>query len=297
MSTQIVVPKSQALDELNQKLAVLVEQAKSIEIKDAVTRIAAAGVRTGFKAYIEAVKLQTGGEIASTKEKLDRLKQDQTVLLAPAMLWIATLDDKDAAFRQEERRQAQIEEDLKNAQLRAETERRAAEERKERERIAAEERAERERIAEEELKERQRAAAAAQKAGDIGKREAERLKKEAQAEAERELKRAAEAEDKERELAASAAREAAANAPTVKVKPNIASVAGAPKNQTFYYAEVTDPQAIIRAYETAKDPVRIAFLRRFIQVNEQEVGRYIRELKDVAKATKELPGCKFSSRG
>ena len=69
------------------------------------------------------------------------------------------------------------------------------------------------------------------------------------------------------------------------------------KSQVYYYGEVTDPQAIIRAYETAKDPVRIAFLRRFIQVNEQEVGKFARDTKDPKKCAELLPGVKFTSKG
>jgi hypothetical protein len=98
-------------------------------------------------------------------------------------------------------------------------------------------------------------------------------------------------------LADKQAADAIAHPPTVTVKPNITSVAGAPRAQVYYSSEVTDPQAIIRAYETAKDPVRIAFLRRFIQVNEQKVGEFARETKDNKKAAELLPGVKFTSKG
>ena len=282
--------------EVEKGLATLRQQAEAIVVTNQQDYIEAVQIKNAVNSYIKDVKAKLGPGIASAKDHLDFLKNEMAKYITPAEQIAQTVESKRIRWAEEEKRKAEAEERRINEERRIEAERVAAEERKERERVAAEERAERERVAEEERKERLRAAEAAKRAGDIGKREADRLKKEAEAEAERERQRAAEAEKREKARAAEDAKKAAENVQTVTVKPAVPVVAGA-KNQTFYFAEVTDPQAIIRAYETAKDPVRIAFLRRFIQVNEQEVGKFARDTKDPKKCAELLPGVKFTSKG
>ena len=103
-----------------------------------------------------------------------------------------------------------------------------------------------------------------------------------------------------RELAAKQAEETAANVPEVHVAPNLPKGAGLPKNQTYYSAEVMDPNEILFAYDEAirkDDRNRAAFLSRFVTVDEQEVGAFARETKDNAKVEAALPGVEASSKG
>jgi hypothetical protein len=171
---------------------------------------------------------------------------------------------------------------------RLEAERVAAEQRK----IAEAQAAEARRLREKELEIQRRE-------GEITKKEVERQKRIAEEDAKRAKAQAAAEEQAARELAARQAEEAARNTPQVIVKPNIPTVAGV-KSQVYFFAEVTVSYAIINDFIEATrrgDTERMNFLRRFITVNEQEVGKFARDTKDNAKASSLLPGVKFTSRG
>lgn len=262
------------LDRLNQRLAEL--KAKSeLAIVDSDTLILSAQAKLDFENYIRSVEAHFEPELAPAEETVARCKLAMSQLVTPVKGWLKALVDRQKNYHAEEKRKAEAEQRRINEEARMAAAKKAEEERKERERQADIDR-----------KAREKEIEAQRKAGEIKTREAERLRKEAAAEAEREKQRAAQD-----------AVLAAADVPVVTVLPNLPKGAGLPKNQTYYYGFVEDPQAIIRAYETAKDPVRIAFLRRFIQVNEQEVGKFARDTKDNEKAASLLPGVTFSSKG
>lgn len=278
-NAEIVVPKSDALKQLHERLGELVSQAQSIVVKDQMSYALAASIRTGFKSYLDAVKFQTGPGISEAKERLDRLKQEESIFLNPGKESLLQLDGKMFAFREEEKRQAKVEQDRKNAELRRQQEEKAEADRLEGIRIAA--------------AEKKRKMAEIQHfldTGKIGKREAAR-----------QLKAIGEHAQAAIEEAAAAHEEALkAPPPTVTVKPNIPTVAGAPRNQTYYTATVDNEQAIIDAFCQAivdKDEPRARFLRRFLQANEAEIGKFARDTKSSEKATALLPGVVFSSRG
>jgi hypothetical protein len=272
--TQALAHGNKALDKLNERLAEL--KAKSeLAITDQQSLLASAQTKLEFEQYLRAVEAHFEPELAPAEETVARLKLSMSSLATPVKGWLKALVERQRNYQAEEKRKAEAEARRINEENRAAAARKAEEERKERERQAEEDR-----------KAREREIDAQRKAGEIKAREAEKLKKEA-----------AEQEERERQRAAADAVTAANSAPEVKVQPNLPKGAGLPKNQTFYFAEVTDPQATIRAYETAKDPVRIAFLRRFITVSEQEVGKFARETKDNEKAASLLPGVRFTSKG
>ena len=260
--------------EVEKGLITLRHQAESIVVNNQQDYIEAVQIKNSVNAYIRDVKAKLGPGIASAKDHLDFLKNEMAKYIGPAEQIALTVETKRIRWAEEEKRKAEAEERRINEERRIEAAR-----------IAEEERKERNRIAEEQRKQVEKDAEAARKAGEIGKREAERLKK-----------AAAEAAEREKVRAAEDAKMAAADVQEVTVKANVPTVAGA-KNQTYYFADVTDPMAIIRAYETAKDPLRIAFLRRFIIVDEKAIGQFARDTKDNAKCSALLPGCKFTSRG
>ena len=276
-STEIALSKSQALAELNRKLEALAKAANDLVVKigDPGSYTAAAGLRTSLKAVEDAVKFQTGPRVAAAKEELERAKQEEATFLGPAKTILAIVDGKMTAYREEEKRQAKIEQDRKNAELRRQAQLKA-----EQDRIDAEKQATAFR------KQQTDEINAKLKAGEIGKREAARL-----------LKLAGAGEEAAKQEAAAREEEAKNAPPQIEVRPAVPVVAGAPRNQTYYFAEVTDENAIVREFVNATKPERRGFLRQFIQVNEAAVSKFARDIKDSAKAASLLPGVKFSSRG
>jgi septal ring factor EnvC (AmiA/AmiB activator) len=294
MSQLANLPQEQdaAIAELNRRLGELKVKAE-IEIVDQQSLLASANAKLDLESYIKSVDAHFAPEV----ERASRIKITMAALMSPAKDWLKSLVGRQRDFAAEEKRKAAEEERRINEEARAAAAVIAAAEQAERDRIAAEERraaelqaARNKRIRDAEIEE-------ARKAGVVNKREADKLKKAAEEQAARDRQAAAKAEQREKARAAEDAKTAVANAPVVTVTPDLPRGGGLPRNQTFYFAEVTDSQAIIRAYETAKDPVRIAFLRRFIQVNEQEVGKYSRDTKDPEKVMAQLPGVKAWSKG
>jgi len=209
------------------------------------------------------------------KAALDALSQIYTnhegkaeAIDGPLKTWVQS-------FEAEETKRAQQEQDRINA---------------ENARIVAEkaeaERKQREQEAEEKKKERVAEIKAAQKRGEIGKREAAKLMREVGADAEAAIEQAA------------ADAEIAKNTPPpqVTVKPNIPKQAGVPSRKN-YKAELKDPEAIIAAYvRTFAKPVdleRRIFLRKFIMINEQKLGEEARDTKDSKKMAALIPGVRF----
>lgn len=81
----------------------------------------------------------------------------------------------------------------------------------------------------------------------------------------------------------------------VAVAPALPKVPGI-KNQTYYKCSVFNAALIIERFVKG-EPAEREFLRRFITVDEQEIGKYARELKDPKAAEKAVPGCRFWSEG
>jgi hypothetical protein len=181
------------------------------------------------------------------------------------------------SFETEEKRRAKVEEDRREQERLKAAQEKADAERKERERLAKVEKDKK--IAD--IK-------AAQKLGEIGKREAARLLREAGASEEAAIEQAA--------ADAEAAVEAAKNAPREQVKPDLRPMAGVP-SRTNYKAQVTDANLLIEAYiRTFAKPVdveRRIYLRQFITINEQRVGEEARKMKDSKKMATLIPGVRF----
>jgi DNA repair exonuclease SbcCD ATPase subunit len=260
---------------LDNILTSLTERERGLTVTDQQSYTAAANFILEANSYVKDVGAKLDPGINSAKTHLDFLKNQKAGYVEPVKRLAQLVKERCETFRANEKARAEAEqrrlqeaEDRKR-QTKSEEDRRAAEAE------AATKRAEAVKQINADLK-----------AGIIGKREAAKRLKEAGAEAE-----AAKAT-----AAAVAEEQAQASPPVVRVAPSIPVVAGV-KNQTYYGADLTDGQAIIRAYETAKDPIRIAFLRRFIQVNEQEIGKFARETKDPEKVMELLPGVRAWSKG
>ena len=276
-STELVKNGNESIEQLNRRLSEL--KAKSeIAIVDNATLVQSAEAKLEFESYIRSVEAHFEPELAPAEETVARCKLAMSQLISPVKGWLKSLVERQRNYQAEEKRRTEAE----ARRIREEAILAAA-------RKAEEERKERERQADIARKAREKEIEAQRKAGELKAREADKLRKEAAAEAEREKVRAAQD-----------AVLAAADVPEVKVLPNLPKGAGLPKNQTFYYAEVTNSAQIIAAYNQAliqSNLERQRFLSRFIQVNEQEVGLFARQTKDNDKATALLPGVKFTSKG
>jgi hypothetical protein len=137
------------------------------------------------------------------------------------------------------------------------------------EKKAAEDKAERERLAKIEKDKKVKEINAALKRGDIGKREAAKMLREAGAYAEAAIEQAA---------ADAEAKVQAVKDNPVTVRPNIQAVAGVPST-THWKFRVLDADRIPRSYMTP---------------NEVKIGAQVRFLKDKAKAEAEIPGIEVS---
>lgn len=259
-------------------LEILRERTAAIVVSSQQEYITAAQVLADLKAYVKDCKRKRDDEIEPLKNDLDRKKNEWATYIAPAETLVLEVSGKTDAYKQEEKRQAQVEQDRKNAELARQAREKADADRKESERQAAE--TKRKRVAEinGQLKRK-----------EIGQREAARL-----------LKLAGADEEAAKENAAAAAEEAKnAPPPMVSVKPNIPTVAGV-KNQTYYFGEIESPNTILLKYDTAilrGDVKRYIFLRQFLSVSETAVGKFARDTKDNDAATKQLPGVRFWSKG
>lgn len=212
--------------------------------------------------------------IASAKEHLDFLRNQKSQFTDRWTQHILAGTLKTQSWAEEEKRAAKVEADRVNAELARQAQEKADADRRESERIATENRK-----AQEAEIERQR------KSGELKKREADRLAKEAR-----------EREEEERKRAAVAAEQAkAAPPPRVEVKANIPAVAGV-KNQTYWTATVKNEDALIDAFHDATGERR-AFLRKFVMVNQMEVGAHARKTKNNTQTEADIPGCEASSRG
>lgn len=183
-----------------------------------------------------------------------------------------TLKIKVKEVEAEEKRRAEIEAARINRERIEAAEKKAKEEREERERLA---KIEKDRKIGE--------IRGALKRKEIGKREAARMLKEAGAIEEARLAEASADAD---------AQVQAVKDNPVKVEADIPKVAGVP-SRTNYKAEVKDEDLIIDAYVRAvvkEDTERAVYLRKFIAVDEQEIGSEARRVKDPKKLESLIPG-------
>jgi hypothetical protein len=238
------------------KLAKLKASAETMQVVDAQTYAIACTIAVDVRAEIKAIGFALDPGIESAKRHLDELRNQKKTFLDRLTPIIDIATRKAEFWKSEERKKAQAEQDRINEERRkqaaqdAETERRAAEQRIEAER-----------------KERERMLAAAQKSGEIGKREAERLKKEAAAQ-----------EAIEKQKAKEAAQFAAANVQEVKVAPSVPKVAG------------------IKARVNWKFIIRNESLipRIFLRADEVAIGAMVRNTKNKVEAEKKCPGIEVS---
>lgn len=184
--------------------------------------------------------------------------------------------DKVRAYEVEEKRRA-------DELTRQENERREREAKAK----AEQERRDREREAKEKRDARVKEIKAMEKKGEIGKREAAKLMREAGALEEAAIEQAAADAD---------AKIQAVKDNPVEVKPNTIAVAGVPST-VHYKAEVKDPVALLFSYVAtfAKPPdlVRRAYLQQFITIDVQRLGLEARTVKDSKKLAAQIPGVRF----
>lgn len=226
-------------EQLEKELTALKFSLEAIVVNDAPSCLTAKTGMRQVRDYMKRVHVAFDPFVLLAKKNLEAARDELNKHLLTAQFIDDALAVKVKAFEDEERRLAKIEEDRKNAELRAAAARKAEEERLERNRLADIERKERERQAEIERKEREKELARQREAGEINKRELERQRKIAAEKAEQDKKEAAEAQAREKERAAKDAVVAAANVHEVKVEPMIPKVAGVPSRRN-YAARVID---------------------------------------------------------
>lgn len=246
MSTSMVKPEVQAIES---SLVMLRARAEAILVRDAESYAAACQVALDGRAYIKRVGFELDPGIASAKDHLDLLRNQKAKFVEPAKQIVEVAAQKAEQWKAEERRKAEQEQERINAQRRAEAAREAAEQRKRDEAAALEAK-----------KLRDAQIAEAQKAGEMGKREAARLAK--QAEEERLAAMA---------LAAKQAAETAANVQEVKVAPSVPKVAGIRARVNWKF----------RIVDASKLP------RKYLMPDEVAIGQFVRELKQKGEV---LPG-------
>src|SRR5580698_10253390 len=200
MSTQMVKPEVA----MESSLAALRSRANAVKVWDAESYAAACQIALDGRAYIKRVGFELDPGIASAKDHLDLLKNQKAKFVEPAKQIVEVAAQKAEQWKAEERRKAEAEAERINAERRREAARLSEEQRKRDDAAAAEAKKLRDAQIEE-----------ARKAGEIGKREAARLAKQAE-----EDRLAAEA------LAKKQALEDVSSVQDVKVAASVPKVAG-----------------------------------------------------------------------
>ena len=252
---------------ITDKVALLRSEAEAIAVinQDDYTR--ALTFVKGVRAYKKDVGFKLDPGIHSAREHLEFLREEKAKHIRPFDEIDKAVSARAATWREQERLAAEAEQKRLN-----EERQRQAREDAERGRIAAE------RDAEAQRKQREKEIEQARKAGEFGKRDANRLAKEAAAQAEI---------DKQ---AARAAEETARVVKEVKVKPAIPKMAGIKgrTNWRWSWQEHGENQLLDSFRENMS-------LRPFVQANEQKIGVMVRAKKDKQKAETECPGIEVYS--
>lgn len=244
MSEQVV-----RVQQIETALGLLKHRAESIVVADSDSYAAACQIALDGRAYIKSVGFELDPGIASAKDHLDLLKNQKAKFVEPAKQIVEVAAQKAESWKAGERRKAEQEQERINAQLRAEAARIAQEEQRKAEAAAAEAKKLRDAQIEE-----------ARKAGEIGKREAARLAKQAE-------------EDRlaAQELARKQAAETAANVQEVKVAPSVPKVAGIRARVNWKF----------RIVDASKLP------RKYLMPDEVAIGQFVRETKQKGEV---IPG-------
>lgn len=250
MSTQSVsIIETKAIES---KLELLKRNAEAIQVVDGQTYTLACHIAVDVRAEIKAIGFALDPGIESAKRHLDELRNQKKSFLDRLTPIIDIATRKAEFWKSEERKKAQAEQDRINEERRKEAIRMAEEERK-----AAEARAE------EERKQREKELKAAQRSGEVSKREAERLRKEA-----------IEREAKEKRIAAEVAIAQASNVQEVKVAPAVPKVSGI-KARVNYKFEIVNPNEVDRA---------------FLMPDSVAIGEKVRRDKNPEKSQMEIGG-------
>src|ERR1700689_2098502 len=239
------------------RLMELNRRAVEIAVVDAASYSEACQGALAGRKEIKNIGFALDPGIASAKSHLDDLKFQKSAHVDKWTPTVALYEQKAEAYKAEERRKAQIEQDRLNAIARVEAQRKAEEERKAAEAQAKLDREQRERDLE-----------AQRKAGEINKREQEKLRKQAAAD-----------EAAARELAAKQAAETAADVKTVTVQPDVPKVAGIRARVNWKF----------RIVDAKKLP------RNFLMPDEVAIGTEVRRLKNKEQAECTIPGIEVYS--
>lgn len=216
--------------------------ADTLVVKDAATCLAAKTAQRDVRNYMKDVTYKLKPFVDAAKQNYDKARDELNRWLDPAKLIDETLASNVKDYETQERLAAEAEQRRINDERRKKAEEEAAAARK----IADEQ-------AEAARKKAAAEAEAARKAGEIGKREAERLKKQADEAAEK-AKAQAEADAKASVLAVK----------DVTVKPEIPTVAGVPSRRNWRW-EVVDESKIPE---------------EFWMLNEMKIGAEVRTSKE-----------------
>ena len=220
-----VSEQQKAIEQFNAKLGQVVAAA-DIQVTDQASLVESGNAKISLESYLKAVKNYFDEELGPLEERVKRIKNQAASLTSPARMALNVLVDRQRAWMAEEKRRADAEEKRRQDEINRQQQQKADEDR---------------RAAEKEAAEKKRTAVAKINAdlaaGAIGKREAAKRLKEAGAEEEAAKATAAAVAEEEKNKPA----------PVVHVAPSIPKVAGV-KNQTFYFAEVTDKAKIVEAF-------------------------------------------------
>lgn len=234
------------------KLSLLRDRASAIVVSDAESYSAACQIALDGRAEVKAIGFVLDPGIASAKAHLETLRNQKAGFVDRVNPIIEIAAQKAETWKAEERRKAQAEQDRINEQRRIEAARVAAEERR-----AAEAQAEADR------KTKAKELEAARKAGEINKRESEKMLRQAAADAER-----------QKQLAAQQEKETVANVQEVRVAPSVPKVSGI-KARVNYKFQITNPRAV---------------KPQFTKPDEVAIGTKVRADKDPAQSEREIGG-------
>jgi hypothetical protein len=260
MGTQIVKLES---SEFATALARLQADAQNIAVRTADDCLAAKTMQQQVRRYMKDVHAKLDPFVQMAKNNYDDAKAEREKWIGPGEKVDETLALKVKDFERAERERAEAEERRINEERRRKAAEEAAKQRKRDEAAAAERR-----------KEEEKRIAEAQKAGELKKREAEKMRREAE-----------ERERQQREQAVRDAEAVKATVQDVKVAPSIPKVTGVPSRRNWKF-RIVNENALMDAFRSSGG----MGLRAFVQMNQDEVGRMVRATKDKAKAEAFCPG-------
>ncbi len=253
MATQAITKPE--VKELSAGIEKLRTEVRSITTITTAEQYAQAGTRlVAIRNYMKDVKNRLNPFVDIARRALDAAKQEMQQYLNQAQELDAILTRPMEDYKRREREAAAAEERRINEERRIAAEKDAAEQRKRDEEAAEAKR-----------KQTEKEIAQAKKTGEIGKREADRLKKEAE---EREAQAKAQAE-KDADLLK-------ANVQAVTVKPSVPTIAGTRARVNWKFKVV--------------DAARVKPLYQITTPDEVKIGRFVRDAKDKAKAESEVGG-------